>query len=175
MSILLRCYCEKKTIKGPPFDKCYDENNNPSKTGLGFAKKYNVKLEDLSKVKVDGKEYLFYEQSEIITNLVDVLPKILEDSLKNIEEQKKMRWGKTNTSFIRPIRWLLLMLDNKHVEGKIFDINITKHTFGDKSLSNKKINLGKINNYFDLLNNEKIEINQNLRKKIIQDEIKLIC
>ena len=35
---------EKKTIKGPPFDKCYDENNNPSKTGLGFAKKYNVKL-----------------------------------------------------------------------------------------------------------------------------------
>jgi glycyl-tRNA synthetase beta chain len=166
---------EKKTIKGPPFDKCYDENNNPSKTGLGFAKKYNVKLEDLSKVKVDGKEYLFYEQPKIITNLVDVLPKILEDSLKNIEEQKKMRWGKTNTSFIRPIRWLLLMLDNKHVEGKIFDINITKHTFGDKSLSNKKINLGKINNYFDLLNNEKIEINQNLRKKIIQDEIKLIC
>ena len=54
---------EKKLIKGPPIDKCY-ENNKPTKTAMGFAKKYKVDLSELIKKEIDGKEYLFCVEPE---------------------------------------------------------------------------------------------------------------
>ena len=84
---------EKKIIKGPPLDKCYDEFNNPTKTGIGFAKKHQIELSLLSKKDIDGKEYVFYEKPETKIKIEKVLPKILEESLSEVEEQKKNEMG----------------------------------------------------------------------------------
>ena len=80
---------EKKIIKGPPVEKCFDELGEPTKTALGFAKKYQAELNDLSQKIVDNKEYLFYEKPQSIIKTKDLLSKILERSLDNIEGQKK--------------------------------------------------------------------------------------
>ena len=51
---------EKKLIKGPPLQKCFDEKNNLSKTGEGFAKKYNIDFKDLNTKKINGEDYVFF-------------------------------------------------------------------------------------------------------------------
>ena len=164
---------EKKLIKGPPFDKCFD-NNNPTKTVEGFANKYKVNLNELIKKEIDGKKYMFYEQPESITNIDERIAPILEQSLNNVEEQKKMRWGDTDTLFIRPIRWLLLILNDHHISGKIFGIDIKNHTYGNRNVSNKKINIKNIEEYFDILQKKNVEIRQQKRKEIIREEINRI-
>jgi len=162
---------EKKIIKGPPVEKCFDELGEPTKTALGFAKKYQAELNDLSQKIVDNKEYLFYEKPQSIIKTKDVLSKILEKSLDNIEGQKKMRWGNSSILFIRPIRWMLLLLEDKHIETNILGVKTTNHTYGDKTNSNNKIVINSIDKYFELLEKENIQIDQNKRRDIIKKNI----
>ena len=164
---------EKKLIKGPPLNICFDKKV-PTKTGLGFAKKHNVDIKKLSTKKIDGNNYLFFEQPEITINTKDKLSEVLEDSISNIEDKKEMRWGDSNTSFIRPIRWLLLLLGDENIHLKIMGIETQEYTFGNKSLSNKKIKINDVDDYFSKIKNEEVEINQNKRKEIIKNEIEAI-
>ena len=165
---------EKKFIKGPPIERCYNENNKPTSTGLGFAKKYNVKITELKKKKIDGKEYLVLEKSKKKIKTKEVIAKILEDSIESIEDQKKMRWGNSSIAFIRPIRWMTLFLGNEHIPAEILGIKCDKFTYGNKSTSNKKIKINKIEDYKKCLKKENIEIDQEKRKKIIKKQINAI-
>ena len=165
---------EKKLIKGPSVDKCYDKFNKPTKTGLGFAKKCEIEFDLLIKKEVKGKEYLFYERPKTNIKVENLLEKILEESVNEVEDQKKMRWGNSNFSFIRPIRWILLIFGNKHVSSKILGLNTNKYTYGNKLISNNQINISNIDDYFSALNSENIEVNQEKRKNIIEKEIKKI-
>ena len=164
---------EKKLIKGPPLNICFDKKV-PTKTGLGFAKKHNVDIKKLSTKEIDGNKYLFFEQPEITINTKDKLSEVLENSITNIEDQKEMRWGDSNTSFIRPIRWLLLLLGDENIHLKIMGIETQEYTFGNKSLPNKKIKINDVDDYFSKIKNEEVEINQNKRKEIIKNEIEAI-
>ena len=164
---------EKKLIKGPPLNICFDKKV-PTKTGLGFAKKHNVDIKKLSTKEIDGNKYLFFEQPEITINTKDKLSEVLENSITNIEDQKEMRWGDSNTSFIRPIRWLLLLLGDENIHLKIMGIETQEYTFGNKSLSNKKIKINDVDDYFSKIKNEEVEISQNKRKEIIKNEIEAI-
>ena len=165
---------EKKFIKGPPIERCYDESNKPTSTGLGFAKKYNVKITELNKKKIDGKDYLVFEKSEKKIKTKELIAKILEDSIDSIEDQKKMRWGNSAITFIRPIRWMTLFLGNEHIPAEILGIKCGSFTYGNKSISNKKIKINKIEDYEECLKKENIEIDQEKRKKIIKKQINTI-
>jgi len=165
---------EKKIIKGPPVEKCFNELGEPTKTALGFAKKYQAELNDLSQKIVDNKEYLFYEKPQSIIKTKDLLSKILERSLDNIEGQKKMRWGNSSILFIRPIRWMLLLLEDKHIETNILGVKTTNYTYGDKTNSNNKIVINSIDKYFESLKKENIQIDQSKRRDIIKKNIATI-
>ena len=161
----------KKIIKGPPLAKCYDNSNNPTKTGLGFAKKYKTELHLLKEEEIDGQKYILYERPESRIKIKDILPKIIEESINKVEEQKKMRWGSVDISFIRPIRWILLMLDNKHLPATILGVATNNYTYGNKINSSEKIRINNYDEYFTLLKKENVEIDRGVRKDIIQKEI----
>ena len=161
----------KKIIKGPPLAKCYDNSNNPTKTGLGFAKKYKTELHLLKEEEIDGQKYILYERPESRIKIKDILPNIIEESINKVEEQKKMRWSSVDISFIRPIRWILLMLDNKHLPATILGVATNNYTYGNKINSSEKIRINNYDEYFTLLKKENVEIDREVRKDIIQKEI----
>ena len=165
---------QKKEIKGPPYDNCFDENGLPNKVGLGFAKKYNTEIDLLYKKKVDNRNYLFYEQPKRISNIKEILPSILEDSLDSVEDQKKMRWGDSEVYFIRPIRWMLLVLDDEIIFSEILGIKSENITYGNKCLTNNTIKVKNISEYFSKIKKNGVEINQDIRKKIIKTDLENI-
>ena len=165
---------QKKEIKGPPYDNCFDENGLPNKVGLGFAKKYNTEINSLYKKKIDNKNYLFYEQPERISKIKEILPSILEDSLESIEDQKKMRWGDSEVYFIRPIRWMLLVLNDEIIFSEILGIKSGNITYGNKCLSCNPIKIKNTSEYFSKIKEKGVEIDQGIRKKIIQTDIENI-
>lgn len=165
---------QKKEIKGPPYDNCFDENGLPNKVGLGFAKKYNTEINSLYKKKIDDRNYLFYEQPERISKIKEILPSILEDSLESIEDQKKMRWGDSEVYFIRPIRWMLLVLNDEIIFSEILGIKSGNITYGNKCLSCNPIKIKNTSEYFSKIKEKGVEIDQGIRKKIIQTDIENI-
>ena len=165
---------QKKEIKGPPYDNCFDENGLPNKVGLGFAKKYNTEINSLYKKKIDNRNYLFYEQPERISKIKEILPSILGDSLESIEDQKKMRWGDSEVNFIRPIRWMLLVLNDEIIFSEILGIKSGNITYGNKCLSCDPIKIKNTSEYFSKIKEKGVEIDQGIRKKIIQTDIENI-
>ena len=165
---------QKKEIKGPPYDNCFDENGLPNKVGLGFAKKYNTEINSLYKKNIDNRNYLFYEQPERISKIKEILPSILEDSLESIEDQKKMRWGDSEVYFIRPIRWMLLVLNDEIIFSEILGIKSGNITYGNKCLSCNPIKVKNTSEYFSKIKEKGVEIDQGIRKKIIQTDIENI-
>ena len=164
----------KQEIKGPPYDKCFDNEGTPTKTVLGFAKKHKVSIDLLSKKEFENKNYIFYEQPEEIIKVKDRLPHILEEALKNVEHQKRMRWGGSKISFIRPIRWLLLFYGDENLSCKICGIQTRNNTFGNKCISNNEITINNIDEYFINIEKNGVELHQSKRKELINREIKNI-
>ena len=161
----------KKEIKGPPYNKCFNSDGSPTKTGLGFAKKYETTVDLLKRKEFENNSYLFYEQPEKVISIKEKLSKIIEESLGMIEDQKKMRWGDSEISFIRPIRWLLLLYGDENISTKIFGIKTVGYTFGNKCLSNKNINIRNFDEYFLQIENNGVEICQEKRKKLILSSV----
>lgn len=166
---------KEKLIKGPLISQCFDESSNPTKAALGFSSKYNVDFNKLEKKSINGKDYLFYKQPKKITKVSDIIPMILEKALDSIEDQKKMRWGDNDTSFIRPIKWILLIFGTENIKCEILGIKTCNYTFGNKVLNNNKIIINDIEEYKLSLINENIEIDQEIRKdKVKKDLIKIL-
>ena len=88
---------EKKLIKGPPLDKCFDQLGKPTKTGLGFAKKYGSKnsilvddIENLDLSIIDNNSKIGITASASSPEILvkKILKKIEESFELNIIESK---------------------------------------------------------------------------------------
>ena len=162
---------EKKLIKGPPLSKCFDEENKLTKTGSGFAKKHNISFDQLKKLEKDGVEYVFYEKPKFSQHTKDLLPSILENSLIGVEEQKKMKWGKANIFFIRPIRWMLLFFGDECIQTSILNIKTKNYTYGPRWLSKGKVIIKNQDQFFLFLKDSKIIFDQEQRKRLIEEKV----
>ena len=79
----------------------------------GFTKSCGVDLSQLEKKQLGGKEYYFYSKEETGQNISNLLPKIIESSIKNIPITRAMKWGSADHTFVRPVHWLVVMLDKE--------------------------------------------------------------
>ena len=111
-------------VQGPPIKICYDTDGNPTKALLGFAKKNNASIEDLS--DINGK--ISYLQQLAAKPLEQLLPEIINQSLAKLPIAKRMRWGANRIEFVRPVQWLVMLFGDK-----VIDCTILGVTAGNKS------------------------------------------
>ena len=165
---------EKKLIKGPPLNKCFDKQNNLTKTGEGFAKKHNVNFNELNTKEIKGEDYVFFEKPELLIKTSNIIPQILEKALLEVEEQKKMKWGSADIFFIRPIRWMLLIFGDEPISAEILSIKTDNFTYGHRWLSNKKMQIQDQKHFFDFLKTQNIMYDHVKRKDFILENVKKI-
>ena len=100
--------------KGPPADRAFDADGEPTKAALGFARSKGVKPEEL-KIVVEGqRRYVAALVREEGRPAIDVLAEALPDLVAGIKFEKSMRWNSSNISYSRPLRWLVALF-GEHV------------------------------------------------------------
>jgi len=119
-------------LSGPPKQVAFDADGNPTKAGLGFAKRAGVEPSALE-VGPDGK--LFIERKIEGRPTADILAETLPETILGVYFPKNMYWtGKTGPRFIRPIRRLVALLDGKVVPFEIAGVQSGASTFGHRRL-----------------------------------------
>ena len=113
---------------GAPLSVAY-KDGEPTPAANGFAKKCGVTLEELSSAQKGGKEVLYYKKDVKGKPSVELLPEIIQKWIKSLEFGKTMRWGSSSESFIRPVRWVNVMMNDAVVPLTLFGVNAQKHTF----------------------------------------------
>ena len=66
----------------------------------GFAKSCGVSFDELEKKELAGKEYFFYSKEEPGQSIKDLLPSIIEKSIKDIPITRPMKWGEIGRAHV---------------------------------------------------------------------------
>ncbi|MEA1982193.1 MAG: glycine--tRNA ligase subunit beta [Campylobacterota bacterium] len=140
----------------------------------GFAKKCGVSLEELSSTDKGGKEVLYYKKDVAGKPSTELLPEIIEKWVKSLEFGKSMRWGSSSESFIRPIRWVNVMLDDALVPLTLFGVNSSKVTFVHRISKFGATEVSGAKEYFDVLASGGVSLFPEVRAEKIAADFKAI-
>ena len=97
---------EAFVAKGPPADRAFDADGNPTRAALGFARGKGVDVTDLQVEEIDGGSYVTAVVRNAGQPCTEVLANALPAFIGELKFGKSMRWNATDYAFSRPIRWI---------------------------------------------------------------------
>ncbi len=95
--------------KGPPASRAFDADGKPTKAAEGFARGRGISVEALQVQQIDGGEYVTALVKIAGRPATEVLAEALPQLIADLNFGKTIRWNATNTTFPRPIRWLVAL------------------------------------------------------------------
>jgi glycyl-tRNA synthetase beta chain len=139
----------------------------PTPAALGFAKKCGVAFEELSRAQKGGKEVLYYSKNVVGKESCELLHEMINQWIKNLNFGKSMRWGSNSESFIRPIRWVNVMLGEKQVETELFGVQSHPSTYVHRISHFEAKPFASLHDYFDVLKDGSVTLFPDERRKTI--------
>jgi glycyl-tRNA synthetase beta chain len=134
-------------VTGPPKSVAYDNVGAPTRAAVSFSDKQRVSLDKLYFVQTPKGEYV---AAKIIRRgrtaqelLTEILPRVIHD----IPWPRTMTWtGLEGARFIRPIRWLVALLDGKPLKFTFGGVAAGDTTRGHRFLGKPGI---RVHNFAD--------------------------
>src|SRR4029077_16528123 len=101
-------------VTGPPKSVVYESVGEPRRAAVSFAEKQGVALHEIFLVKTPKGEYLAAKQVKRGRTAEQILADILPRAVHELAWPRSMTWtGLDGPRFIRPIRWIVALLDGK--------------------------------------------------------------
>jgi len=158
--------------RGPSVAVAYDEDGQPKPAAMGFAKSVGAEVADLDTVKTDKGEYLVYQLVEKGLNINEVLPAMIEQSIKQLPIPKPMRWGNHSHAFIRPVHWLVLMNGKDVIPMKLFGHQSENKTRGHRFHHTGWLTINNALDYKAALQQADVMVDHLEREQLIQQQVK---
>ena len=124
----------EEIVTGPPAKIAFDENGNPTKPALAFAKTNGVDPSELTRITTQRGEYVACRKTTGGKAASEILEEILPAAIASLSFPKSMRWGGNETSYARPIKWLLAMLDDRLINIEYAGVKSGNKTGGHRVL-----------------------------------------
>jgi len=99
-------------VTGPPASVAF-KDGQPTPAAHAFARKVGLEVSALEKVKTPKGEYLSAKVTKKGRAAQEILAELLPKEINSIYWPKNMYWQKPNELFVRPVRWLVAMLDGE--------------------------------------------------------------
>jgi len=157
--------------KGPAVRAAYDENGEPTKAALGFARGKGVDVADLVRDTENGGEYVYAVIRADGLPVTDVLPALLARLASGIDWPKSQRWGSGDTRFIRPVRWLLALYGADVLPVEFAGLTAGRVTFGHRFLSPGAIEVPSVSEFFEALRRGGVLVDAEMRAQLIREGI----
>ena len=155
---------------GPAKKAAFDENGQPTKAALGFARGQGLEVSQLETVTTDKGEYLCARKTIAGQPTADLLPDLLKSFLLAIPFRKSMRWAAYDLRFARPIHWLLALYGGKVVPLKVEDIESGNTSRGHRFMSPEAFAVEGYEDYLAKAQERFVIADPAERKKLILEE-----
>src|SRR6266481_1444154 len=127
-------------VTGPPKSVAYDSVGAPTRAALSFAEKQRVHVSDLYLVQTPKGDYLAAKQTKLGRTAEQVLTAILPRAVHDLTWPRSMTWtGLDGARFIRPIRWIVGVLDGKPLNVSVAGVAAGRNTRGHRFLGSSTI------------------------------------
>jgi len=118
--------------RGPPADRAFDAEGRPTRAAEGFARSCGVAVEDLETRDTAQGRYLFHRYTRPGRTASELLPELIDEALAALPVARRMRWGAGEAEFVRPVRWVVLLLGGEVVPARFFDRPADRLTRGHR-------------------------------------------
>ncbi|MFC4652587.1 glycine--tRNA ligase subunit beta [Lactococcus nasutitermitis] len=135
-------------VKGPSAKISKDAEGNWSKAIQGFSRGQGVSPDELV---LDGDYYYAKKHMEGVAT-TDILAKIGEEVIRKMQFSTYMKWGNNSFLFVRPIQWIVSLLDDEIVPFELLDVTAGRVSRGHRFLANVDFDIATATDYIaDLL------------------------
>lgn len=146
------------------------KDGNLSVAGKAFLEKAGISENELEFKEIKGKEVLYHQKILKGKASDEILGEMIDKFLKSLNFGKSMRWGANPFEFIRAIRNIACILDDKLVEFESFGVKSSKKTFVHRSISYDCFDFKNAKEYFKLLDENCIILDPKKREEKILSE-----
>jgi glycyl-tRNA synthetase beta chain len=129
------------TRRGPALTAAFDAEGKATPAALGFAKSCGVSIETLGREETAQGQWLSFQKHTPGRPTVELVPALVSEALSRLPTPKRMRWGASDTEFVRPVHWLVLLFGSDVVEGGVLGLHAGRHTRGHRFHASAPIEL----------------------------------
>ena len=160
--------------KGPAAKIAFDADGNPTKAAIGFARGKGLAPENLERREVNGTEYVFATKNIPATPVADLLPDVLTGFITAIKWPRSCRWAAYREYFVRPVRWIVAMLDDVVLPVSFAGAVSANFTMGHRVLAPGKHAVDTAANLLDVIRGAYVIPTQAERERIIREGVAAI-
>jgi len=147
------------------------KDGQPTPAAHAFAKKAGIDVSQLERITTAKGEYLSAKVTRKGRSASEVLAELLPKEINSIYWPKNMYWRKPGEVFVRPVRWLVALLDREVIPLEFDGVRAGSQSRGHRILSPNLIQIPCVgSSYVDILREAKVlgrgEREQQIRKAL---------
>lgn len=123
----------EEEVKGPAKKIALDAEGNWSKAAQGFVRGQGLTTDDITFRELKGVEYVYVTKythgkpaKEVLTGLAEVV--------KSLTFPVTMHWADFDFEYIRPIHWIVALLDDEVIPFEVLDVQTDRRSRGHRFL-----------------------------------------
>ena len=153
--------------KGPSASIAYDADGNATKAAIGFARGKGLDVADL--VVEDG--YIYAETKTAGVPAKDIVTEMLPQLITGLNFPKSMHWGDLDAKFVRPVRWLVALLDEEVIPVEFATVQSGNVSRGHRFLGADEITIKNAASYVETLKENFVMVDQDARRELISKQL----
>ncbi|MDU2969745.1 MAG: glycine--tRNA ligase subunit beta [Enterococcus faecalis] len=158
----------EEEVKGPAKKIALDAEGNWSKAAQGFVRGQGVTTEDIVFKELNGVEYVYVTKFTKGQSAKEVLTK-LNDVITSLTFPVTMHWANYDFEYIRPIHWIVALLDDEVIPFNVLDVTTGQTSRGHRFLGDD-VTFQHANEYEAKLKEQFVVVQPNKRKQMIVDQ-----
>jgi glycyl-tRNA synthetase beta chain len=132
-----------------------------------FAKKAGVPVDQLERVTTPKGEYLSATVVKKGRPAADILAESLPREVSGLYWAKNMYWAAKPERFVRPVRWIVALLDGELVPVQVYGVGAGATTRGHRLLASDQVPISAADRYPEALAQGKV-LSQDERERVIR-------
>lgn len=156
-------------VKGPPADRAFDADGNPTQAAIGFARSKGIDVGDLQIVEEGDKRYVTAVIRKQGRPSASVLAQALPDLMARIRFGRSMRWNHTRIGYSRPLRWLVALYGPDVIPFTYAGVTSGRTSRGLRPYDSPEIRINDARNYLGIMRNNGIVLSVSKRQQNIYE------
>ena len=163
----------REEVVGPPVGAAFAPDGTLSKAGQGFATKNGVDAAAIAKKEVAGKKGLYAVATREVTgqDARALLPALLGELASGIAWPKSMRWGWGESTFVRPVQWLVALFGDAVIPMQWAGQTAGRQSRGHRFLANAPVEIASADAYEGALRAAHVIVDPEARKRTVEAEL----
>jgi glycyl-tRNA synthetase beta chain len=159
-------------VTGPPKSVAYDAVGEPTRAAHSFAEKQGLPLKELYIVKTPKGEYLAAKQVKRGRTAEQILSELLPRVIHDLSWPRSMTWtGIDGARFIRPIRWIVALVNGKPLKFSFAGVAAGDTTLGHRFLGKGTLRVKDFSDYEKKLKANGVIVRPAERREKISKEL----